>query len=145
MDDWMDDRTDDDSSGIKGCFIFHPQEFSYIRYKIMNFTGTDVENPQKTQKKEVLNDAKFGSQRLCLCSHTQGTGRPPASRCVVCLCAAVRDASVVGCGHVEIGGSCRAPPGEVASLCTCVVFDILPFWSWSSSRWIGPLWLMFSK
>ncbi len=69
-------------------------------------------------------------------------GRP---HLVVYLCAALRDSSVVGCGHVEIGGSCRAPPREVAALCTCVVFVILPFWSWSSSRWIGPLWLMFSK
>jgi hypothetical protein len=25
MDDWMDDGTDDGSSGIKGCFISHPQ------------------------------------------------------------------------------------------------------------------------
>jgi hypothetical protein len=32
MDDWLDDETDDGSGGIKGCFIFHPQEFSYIRF-----------------------------------------------------------------------------------------------------------------
>jgi hypothetical protein len=27
MDDWMDDWTDDGLSGIKGCFISHPQKF----------------------------------------------------------------------------------------------------------------------
>jgi hypothetical protein len=26
----LDDGTDDDSSGFRGCFISHPQKFSYI-------------------------------------------------------------------------------------------------------------------
>jgi hypothetical protein len=41
-DDWMDDRTNDDSGGFRGCFISHPQNSSKRNQGLLHFSSPKV-------------------------------------------------------------------------------------------------------